>query len=67
MRLDLCNEDMIHRNTGLLNLQYFDVNNGKYWSPRLTALLETLVCKYGAYNSKYCVYSVIKKHKFKKH
>ncbi len=66
MRLDLVHPDMIHKNTGMLNLQYFNVKKGSYWAPDLTLKLKELVCIYGAYNSKYCVYSVIKRHKFKK-
>ncbi len=66
MRLDLCHEDMVHKETGLLNLQYFNVKKGSYWSPHLTSKLKEMVCLYGAYNSKYCVYSVIKRHKFPK-
>jgi hypothetical protein len=65
MRLDLVHEDMVLKNTGMLNLQYFNVKKGSYWSPHLTEKLKKLVCIYGAYHSKYCVYSVIKRHKFK--
>lgn len=59
-------DDMIHRNTGLLNLQYFNVKKGSYWAPHLTERLKEMVVKYGAYHSQYCVYSVIKRHKFKR-
>ena len=52
MRLDLVHKDMIHSNTGMLNLQYFNVKKGSYWAPHLTHKLKELVCIYGAYNSK---------------
>lgn len=66
MRLELCHEDMVHKNTGLLNLLYMNVKKGAYWSPHLTQKLKEMVCLYGAYSDKYCVYSVIKRHKFAK-
>jgi hypothetical protein len=64
MRLDMCGEDMIHRNTGLLNLEYFAMKKGSYWAPHLTELLKEMLLLYGAYNSQYCVYSVIKRHRW---
>ena len=64
MRLALVNSDMIHANTGLLNLQYFACKKGSYWSPYHTDCLKQLLCIYGAYHSKICIYSVMKKHKF---
>ena len=66
MRLDMCSPDMIHSNTGLLNLEYFAMKKGLYWAPYLTDLLKEMVVKYGAYNSQFCVYSVIKRHKWPK-
>ena len=66
MRLDLCHEDMVHKNTGLLNLLYMNAKKGAYWSPHLTDKLKQMVCLYGAYSDKYCVYSVIRRHKFAK-
>ena len=66
MRLDLCAPDMIHKNTGLLNQGYFAMKKGSYWAPHLTQKLKGLVVEYGAYNSQYCVYTVIKNHKFPK-
>ena len=66
MRLELCHEDMVHKNTGLLNLLYMNAKKGAYWSPHLTDKLKQMVCLYGAYSDKYCVYSVIRRHKFAK-
>ena len=64
MRADLVNEDMLHKNTGLLNLEYFNVKKGSYWSPKHTQKLKEHVCAYGAFNSQFCVYSVMRRHKF---
>ena len=66
MRLDLCDDDICHKNTGMLNLEYMKVVKGAYWQPHLTQKLKEMVCTYGAYKSQYCVYSVMKRHKFKK-
>ena len=31
MRLDLCDDDIVHKNTGMLNLEYMKVVKGAYW------------------------------------
>ena len=49
MRLDLCDPDMIQADTGLLNLKYFKVKKGSYWSDRETQILKRMILKFGVF------------------
>ena len=49
MRFDVCEEkDIIDRQTGALNLKYFNTKRFAYWSVRETELLMKLLLKYDA-------------------
>ena len=48
MRIDLCDQDIISKSTGALNLKYFNVKKGQYWSKRETKHLEKCLILYGA-------------------
>lgn len=39
MRKELCDQDIVNIKTGALNLKYFNVKKGQYWSKRETKLL----------------------------
>ena len=51
MRLEMCSDDMIQP-SGLLNLNYFKVSKGQYWSELETRILKHLVLRLGAYDEK---------------
>lgn len=59
MRLELCEPVMIQK-SGLLNLDYFKVKKGQYWSSVETQILKNLVIIFGAYDSQRNVYQQIK-------
>ena len=46
MRKSLCNEDICQKN-GALNLKYFNVKKGHYWSKRENELLAKGVLEFG--------------------
>jgi len=39
MRIELCEQDILKRGTGELNVKYFNVKKGSYWSEREDELL----------------------------
>ena len=49
MRLDLCDPDMIQADSGLLNLKYFEVKKGSYWSDKETQILKEMILKFGVF------------------
>lgn len=50
MRIALCEQDILKKGTGELNVKYFNVKKGSYWSSRENDLLKELVIKFGATN-----------------
>lgn len=50
MRIELCEQDILKRGTGELNVKYFNVKKGSYWSEREDELLLQLVLKFGPTN-----------------
>lgn len=50
MRIDLCEQDILKQGTGELNIKYFNVKKGAYWSKRENELLLILVLRFGPTN-----------------
>ena len=51
MRGDLCHKDLIKKDQGnVLNLPYFKVKKGQYWTPEAQRQLEKAVLEHGAYD-----------------